>query len=79
MAFIWLYLLGVSNMLSGHFTQLEIAMTVVVGIASGVGIVTFFRSKSYLSGWSRAGIFIVLATVQFLCFRLSFLPGISHR
>jgi len=78
MAFIWLYLLGVSNMLRGHFTQLEIAMTAVVGIASGVGIMAFFRFKSYLSGWGLAGIFIALAVVQVVCFRLSLLPAIAH-
>lgn len=78
MAAIWLYLLGLSNMLSGHFTPLEIAMTVVVGIASGVGIVAFIRLKSHLSRWGMAGIFIVLAAIQVLCFRLSFLPAIAH-
>jgi len=79
MTFIWLYLLGVSNMVSGHFTQLEIAMTIVVGIASAVGIVAFFRLKSSLSGWGQASIFIVLAVVQVVCFRLSLLPAIAHR
>lgn len=79
MAAIWLYLLGLSNMLSGQFTQLEIAMTVVVGIASGVGIVAFIRFKSDLSRWGMASIFIVLAAIQVLCFRLSFLPTIAHR
>ena len=79
MAVIWLYLLGVSNLLSGHFTGLEIAMTVMVGTASGVGIVAFFRLKSHLSGWVLASIFIVLMAVQLVCFRLSFLPAIAHR
>jgi hypothetical protein len=79
MAVIWLYLLGVSTLLSGHFTGLEIAMTVVVGIASGVGIVAFFRLKSHLSGWGLASIFIVHTAVQLVCFRLSFLPAIAHR
>lgn len=79
MALIWLYLLGVSNILSGHFTPLEIAMTLVVGTASVAGIVAFFRLRSYLSGWISASIFIVLAAVQFACFRLSFLPSIAHR
>jgi hypothetical protein len=79
MTFIWLYLLGLSNMVSGHFTRLEIAMTIIVGIGSGAGIVAFSRLKSLLSGWRMATIFIVFAAVQFLCFRLSFLPAIAHR
>jgi hypothetical protein len=79
MTFIWLYLLGLANIVSGHFTRLEIAMTIVVGIASGAGIVSFGRLKSLLSGWRMGTIFVVLAAVQFLCFRLSFLPAIAHR
>ena len=79
MTVIWLYVLGVSNILSGYFTQLEIAMTVVVGIASGMGIVAFSRLKSDLSAWGLTSIFIVLALVQIVCFRLSFLPAIAHR
>ena len=79
MVAIWLYLLGLSNMLSGHFSPLEIAMTVVVGIASGVGIVAFITLKSHLSRWGMAGIFIVLVAIQLLCFRLSFLSAIAHR
>ncbi|HEV7219003.1 MAG TPA: hypothetical protein VGN39_09025 [Terriglobales bacterium] len=79
MAAIWLYLLGLSKMLSGNFSTLEIAMTVVVGIASAIGIVAFIQFKSHLSPWGMAGIFIVLAAVQVLCFRLSFLPAIAHR
>ena len=79
MALIWLYLLGMSNILSGHFTPLEIAMTLIVGIASVAGIVTFFRFRSYLSAWGSTSIFVVLAAAQFACFRLSFLPAIAHR
>ena len=79
MALIWLYLLGISNVLSGNFTPREIAMTVIVGLSSIVGIVVFFRMSSALSAWSRAAIFVVLAVVQIACFRLSFMPGIAQR
>jgi hypothetical protein len=79
MAAISLYLVGLSNILSGPFTQLEIAMTVVVRIASGVGIVAFIRLKSHLSLWGLASTFVVLAAIQVLCSRLSFLSAIAHR
>lgn len=79
MALIWLYLLGLSTMMSGHFSPLEIAMTVVVGIASTAGTVAFIRLKSGLSGWSRTCIFISFAVIQLACLRLSFLPAIAHR
>lgn len=79
MIFIWLYLLGISRILSGHFTPLEIAMTIVVGIASAAGIWASVRLRSLVSAWAAAAIFIVVASVQFVCFRLSFLPGIAQR
>ena len=49
MTLIWLYLLGVSSILNGHFSEPEIAMTIVVGAASLVGIATCVRFKSSLS------------------------------
>ena len=76
---IWLYLLGISRILSGHFTQLEIAMTIVVGIASAAGIWASLGLRSLVAAWGAAAIFIVVASVQFVCFRLSFLPGIAQR
>ena len=79
MAMIWLYLLGISNVLSGNFTPREIAMTVIVGLSSIVGIVVFSRMSSALSAWSRTAIFIVLAVLQIACFRLSFMPFIAQR
>ncbi len=79
MALIWLYLLGISNVLSGNFTPREITMTIIVGLLSIVGILVFFRMSSALSAWSRAAIFVVLAVVQIACFRLSFMPGIAQR
>src|SRR5690348_1889675 len=38
MTLIWLYLLGVANIVSGHFFPTEIAMTIVVGAACVVGL-----------------------------------------
>jgi hypothetical protein len=37
MVFIWLFLLGWARIVSGHFFPTEIAMTLVVGLASLVG------------------------------------------
>jgi hypothetical protein len=79
MAFIWLYLLGISSILSGHFTQMEIAMTIVVGISCAAGIWGFVTLRCLVSGWWAVAIFVTLACVQFVCFRLSLLPGIANR
>src|SRR5436305_5020193 len=35
MIFIWLFLLGWAHLLTGHFSAVEIAMTLVIGMASG--------------------------------------------
>jgi hypothetical protein len=79
MTCIWLYLLGISNFLSGHFSALEIAMTVVVGIASLFGIATFIRLKSSLSWMTRLIVFALGMAIEIVCFRVSFLPAIAHR
>lgn len=78
MSVIWSYLLGISHLLSGHFSTIEIAMTITVGTASAIGIGSFVRFKSFLSPWAAAGLFVVMGIVQFLCFRYSFLPAIAH-
>lgn len=79
MNMIWLYLLGVSGMISGHFSPLETAMTIVVAAASVIVIVIFLRFKSGLSAVKAVSLLIVSAALQFACFRTSFLPSIAHR
>ena len=79
MIVIWLYLLGIAHVISGHFSPVEIAMTIIVGTASAAGIAMFARLKSGLSAMKAASIFAVLLLVQWVCFRLSFLPAIAHR
>lgn len=79
MALIWAYLLGISTFFSGQFSPVEIAMTVVVGAASIVGIICFVAFKSDLLWAARIGLFVMMAVIQWGCFRLSFVPAIAHR
>lgn len=79
MALIWAYLLGISTFFSGKFSPVEIAMTFVVGAASIVGIICFFAFKSDLSRVAGIGLFVMMAVIQWGCFRLSFVPAIAHR
>src|SRR5436190_23394202 len=53
MIFIWLFLLGVTNVISGHFTPIEVVLTLVVGMASLAGLVAGFRWRTSLS-WGKA-------------------------
>ena len=79
MTLIWLFLLGIAHVVSGTFTPIEIAMTIVVGLASLVGIALFARLKSNLSAAAAAGLFVLFGALQFVCFRLSLLPAIANR
>jgi hypothetical protein len=77
MVLIWLFLLGWAHVISGHFSPVEIAMTLVVGIASAVGIVLGMRHAQ----WSLRGIALVVlfAVLQVAAFRVSLLPAIAHQ
>ena len=79
MMLIWLYLLGISNFLSGHFSPVEIVMTIIVGVAAIIGISGCIRFKSSLSPIKAAGIFLLMLAIQLACLRVSFLPAIAHR
>lgn len=77
MALIWAFLLGWANVLSGHFTPLEVVLTFVVGVASFAGLVIGFRRRTSLS-WSRGlSIAAVFAILQIVALRISFLPSIA--
>jgi hypothetical protein len=79
MTLIWLFLLGIAHIVSGTFSPTEVAMTIVVGLASLAGIVLFAGLKSDLSAAAAAGLFVLFAAAQFGCFWLSLLPSIANR
>lgn len=80
MAAIWLYLLGWAQILfiGGTFSPVEIAMTLVVGLASLVGLVTAMRTRSGVPWLSVTATILLLAVLQVGALRLSFLPSIAH-
>src|SRR5256885_3769335 len=55
MSLIWLYLLGIARVISGHFSPIEIAMTILVGAAGIVWIAVFARGKRALFGAGGGG------------------------
>src|SRR5262245_23767254 len=79
MTLIWLYLLGWARVVSGTFSPVEIAMTVIVGLASAAGIAWVTRMRSDTSAWPALGLAIVIAGLQLLAMRTSLLPAIAHR
>jgi hypothetical protein len=76
---IWTYLLGISRIVSGHFSPVEIAMTILVGVCTMIGIVSFARFKSGMSVESAGMLFLLMAIFQWVCFRVSILPAIPGR
>jgi hypothetical protein len=83
MSLIWLYLLGWANVIHGHFSPVEIAMTLIVGMIVGisslagiVGCVPGIQSAGLLAG---RGVFLLSATSQVAMLYVSFLPKFAHR
>ena len=79
MVLIWTFLLGISHVVSGHFSPIEIVMTLVVGASSVVGMGSLIRSKLSFPPALAAAVFVIMAIFQLICFRLSLLPSIAHR
>jgi hypothetical protein len=79
MVIIWLYLLDVARLVSGHFTPIEIVMSLVVGAAAVGGIGSAVRFWRTLPVGIAASLVALGAVLQWLCFRVSMLPGIAHR
>ena len=79
MMVIWLYLAGWATLISGHFSPFETAMTLAVGAACAIGLWLDARSFAGVPATIAAGLFVVAAAAQWLCFRISLLPGIAHR
>jgi hypothetical protein len=78
MASIWLYLLGYAHFLSGTFTPTEVVMTLVVGVASLMGIVSAVWLRTAARSSTALAALTVMTAVQLIAIRISFLPGISH-
>ena len=77
MILIWAFLLGWANVISGHFTPIEIVLTSVIGVASLAGLVIGFRWRTSLS-WSKGlSVAAVFAVLQMVALRISFLPSIA--
>jgi hypothetical protein len=78
MSLIWLFLLGWAHLISGTFSPVEIAMTIVVGVSSIAGLVTGLRMRSGTGAVSAAVMCLLMLGVRVLALRVSFLPGIAH-
>lgn len=74
MLLIWLFLLGIARVVSGHFSPVEIAMTLIVGIASLIGITRAVRTRTTVAPALLA--IVAGAAAQYACFWISKIPVI---
>jgi hypothetical protein len=79
MILIWLFLLGWAHIVSGHFSPLEIAMTLVIGAACVTGIVLGLRWRTAMSPSAALGWAVLFGVLQLLAFRISLIPYIASR
>ncbi len=77
MTLIWLFLLGLTHVISGHFTTVETLLTFVIGGASLWGLFAVLRCRAPLL--PAIIYFMAFAALQWLFLRLSFLPAIARR
>ena len=79
MALIWLFLMGWSHIASGQYSPVEIAMTLVVGVACLFGAGVALRWRTTVRPLPAAAIVVLFSVLQVLVLRVSLLPSIAHR
>lgn len=75
MALIWLFLLGWAHVVSGDFTAIEIAMTLVIGICSVIGVLVALRMKTHIRTLGASSVFCRMLILQLVALRISLLPA----
>jgi hypothetical protein len=76
---IWLYLLNLSRIAKGHYTLIEIAMTVVMALCSIVGAVGSVRLGMRSSWLPRVCAFMLFVALQIAGMWISFLRPFANR
>jgi len=79
MMLIWLFLLGIAQIVTGTFTAAEVALTVVIGLASVGGIVAAWRVPRTVNRGAQVGAFLLAAVVQVGAMWLSLQPFLANR
>jgi hypothetical protein len=68
MAIIWAFLLGLHRVIGGHFTTVEIILTVAIGVACAAGFVGGPRPTANLSATRRVAIAAAFGLCQLAAF-----------
>jgi len=79
MGAIWLFLLGISHFLSGRFSPTEILLTVVIGMASLVGLIAAYRRREGGTIITAILTIILSSGLQSFALWLSYQPIVRRR
>jgi hypothetical protein len=79
MGAIWLFLLGIARIFSGTFSPAEVTLTIIIGVASMLGLAAAWRQGVTASWGARAGIVIAFTLMQFAAMFISVLPFAASR
>jgi hypothetical protein len=77
MALIWMYLLGLARVVSGRFSRGEVALTVVIGLGSAVGLLAASRVRDSSPWPARLAAFATAAALQVGAMWLSLQPAVA--
>lgn len=72
MILIWLFLLGIARIVTGHFTVAEIILTILIGLSGIWGIVTVIRYRPTAQLVRGALVFVLFAAWQIITVWISF-------
>jgi hypothetical protein len=78
MAFIWLSLLDIANIISGSFSPAEIAMTMLIGLCCGWGIIASLRTVSGVRHAVKLLVFLTLFALQVFAMWVSLLQPFAR-
>jgi hypothetical protein len=76
---IWLFLLGLSRIASGHYTPIEVTATFLMVAFSVAGVVTCVQLGKALRAAERVFMFLLFAALQLAAMWVSFLGPIANR
>lgn len=79
MSLIWAFLLGLANVITGTFSPVEIALTVVIGGAALAGCIAACGARPQPAWPTRVAAFAVAAALQVGAMWLSLRPSFATR
>ncbi len=77
MAAIWMFLMGWARVVTGHYSPVEVAMTLVIGVACVCGIGVGLRWRTAVRPVAAVGVCVLFGALQLLAFRVSLIPFIA--